>query len=458
MRRSASAVGSLQPSFSLKPFSFSPVRFWSVLGACAGLMGIAATHAWAAAASTSEAAPEFGKDVQLAPFVVSGKKVAVAIHARTDSDRRYGEKFAAEVLEVAYHTLPDAKGRGLVIVGREGEPHPVEVMRRFLALAESGQLQPELSAKAAGVTALMKELKANLHLDQQPATKEGEHFKITFEMVMPALPLPLEGVMGKLYQLSWAEGFDPARTEQKLRALTLADLQGSALSSYEWVFYLPPRDAYVAVQDTVVKQAMKQEKMSFLKRTTMKSALLVFKPAVKKAVEAMRRGMLYMTVLRADGGVSREDVSALTQAYVKVLMPDFKFTSGSERDRALAAVDAQKLLNEDYAKNPFVAPPRLKDFEPAAYARFEGAYGEPKSKSVSRLTRDADGVYQWQVNQRKPVAFYPAGERLFVSADARQTIEFKLNEQGDITGAEGRRYRQRWQISGKLKPEVPKER
>ena len=254
------------------------------------------------------------------------------------------------------------------------------------------------------------------------------------------------------------KGFDAARVEQKLRALKLADVEGSALSGYDWVFYLPPRDAYVGVQDTVIKQAIKQEKMSFLKRTTMKSALLVFKPAVKKAVEAMRRGMLYMTVLRADSGFSREDITALTQAYVKVLMPDFKFSPGSERERALAAVEAQKLANEDYAKNPFVAPPRLKEFEPATYAKFEGAYGEPKSKSVSRLTHDADGAYLWQVNQRKAVAFYPAGERLFVAADGRQTIEFKVDEQGDIISVEGRRHRQRWKIPGKLKLEIQKER
>ncbi|MBC7366219.1 MAG: hypothetical protein H7343_05295 [Undibacterium sp.] len=304
-----------------------------------------------------------------------------AIHARTDSDRRYGERFAEEVLDIAYHTLPDAKGRGLVIVGREGQPHPVEIMRKFLARAEGGRLGPELAAKAADVSALVKELKANLHLDEQTvaaaqpppgpkaardakAPKREVKFKLTFDLLMPALPLPLEGVMGKLCQLSWAEGYDAERVDQKLRALTVADLQSSALSGYDWVFYLPPRDAYVPVQDTLVKQAMKQENMGFLKRATMRTALLVFKPAVKKAVEGMRRGMLYMTVLRAD-------INDLTKAYVQVLMPDFKYTVGSERDRALAAVDKQKLLNEEYAKNLFVAPPRLTDFDIEAYAKYQ---------------------------------------------------------------------------------------
>ena len=53
--------------------------------------------------------------------MVQGKSLAIDIHARTKSDRRYAEKFADEVVEVAYETLEgDSTGKGLVIVGREG--------------------------------------------------------------------------------------------------------------------------------------------------------------------------------------------------------------------------------------------------------------------------------------------------------------------------------------------------
>jgi hypothetical protein len=399
----------------------------------------------------------------MAPLVVSGKRLSVAIHARTGSDRRYGEKFAEEVLEIAYHTVPQAGGKGLVIVGREGEPHPVEIMRKFLALAEGGQLGPELAAKAADMSALMKELKGTLQLDDEtvkaapPApdvkvSKNGKNevnFKLTFDLLMPALPLPLEGVMAKLYLLSWSEGFDAARVDHKLRSITAADLQGSALSGYDWVFYLPPRDAYVPIQNTLVKEAMKQEKMGLLKRAALRSALVMFKPAIKKAVEGMRRGMLYMTVLRAESGFSRADINDLTKAYVKVLMPDFKFTAGSERNRALAAVDAQKLANEDYAKNPFVAPPRLTDFDAAAYAQFEGDYAAPKAKSTWHFGHK-DAGHIWQLNQRPPIVMYPAGERLFVSKDAKMTLEFKIDEKGLVIGVEERRTRFRRTIPRKL--------
>ena len=443
-------------------------RLCAALSALSWLGAVVATSGPAQGAAASEAAPDFGKDVKLAPFVVSGKKLSVSIHARTDSDRRYGEKFAEEVLEIAYHTVPEAKGRGLVIVGREGEPHPVEIMRKFLALAGGGQLGPELAAKAAEVSALMKELKGNLQLDDEnvkvappppapdpKAAKDAKvpqrevHFKLTFDLLMPALPLPLEGVMAKLYQLSWAEGFNPERVDQKLRALTMADLQGSALSSYDWVFYLPPRDAYVPVQDTLVREAMKQNDIGFFKRAALKTALVLFKPAVKKAVEGMRRGMLYMTFLRAESGFSRPDINDLTKAYVQVLMPDFKFTAGSERDRAIAAVDAQKLANEEYAKNPFVAPLRLAEFDAAAYAKFEGDYAPPKSKSTWHLAHKETG-FTWQMNLRPPVMLHPAGERLFVSADGKITLEVRVDDSGAVTGVEERRTRFRRTIPRKL--------
>ena len=43
-----------------------------------------------AAMEKSESA--FGKDVQLAPFVVNGRKLSISIHARTKSDRSYADR------------------------------------------------------------------------------------------------------------------------------------------------------------------------------------------------------------------------------------------------------------------------------------------------------------------------------------------------------------------------------
>jgi hypothetical protein len=271
---------------------------------------------------------------------------------------------------------------------------------------------------------------------------------------VPALPLPMEGMASKLYQLSWAEGFDEARVEKKLRSLTMADLGSDALSKYDWVFYLPPRNAYVGVQNEIMKQAMKKEKMGLMKRAAIKSALVVFKPAVKKAVEGFRKAMLFMTVLRARSDYSQGDIRALTHAYTKVLMPDFKFNGGSERERALDAIEKQKQANAEYAKDPYIAPARLATFDPEAYARLEGDYGvmmgkDGKPGKPDRVFVRKDDAYHWQSQRGKPRVFHPAGDRLLVSADGKTTIEFKVDEEGIVTGVEERWERNRFTIARK---------
>jgi hypothetical protein len=400
-----------------------------------------------AAGKPDPASPAFGDSVQLAPFVVKGQKLSIAIHARTKGDRAYATEFAEDVVGIAYETMDKSPGAGLVIVGREREPHPVLVLRKFLDMAAAGQLDPVIAEHADAIKAKLADWKGIMRIEDEDDDPD-EDFKITFDMIVPALPLPLEGVASKLYQLSWAEGFDDAKVGQRLRTLKADDLGSDALSKYNWVFYLPPRNAYVAVQDDIMKQAMKKEKMGLMKRAAIKSALLVFKPAIKKAVEGFRKGMLFLTVLRARSGYSRDDIRYLTQAYTNVLMPDFKFNGGSERQRALEAIRKQQASNAEYAKDPYVSPARLATFDPAAYARFEGDYGvelgkDKKPRPPRRVLVRKDDGWTWHPRSKKPVIFYPAGERLLVAADGKTSIEFKLDEQGALTSAEERMERYR---------------
>ncbi|MBP6507079.1 MAG: hypothetical protein KA257_05895 [Opitutaceae bacterium] len=406
-----------------------------------------------------KAAPPFGDVVQLAPFVVNGKKLSISIHARTPADRRYAEKFADEVVEIAYETLEDATGNGLVIIGREGEPHPITIFQKFLTMAAAGQLDPAVAAKAGELKAMLADLKTMSHMDddrnhatteeeaeEEPHEKQKEEkvVKLTLEMVLPALPLPLEGIGSKLYQLSWAENFNEARIEQKLRTLTVADLESDALSKYTWVFYLPPRNAFVGVQDELMKQVVLQQKLGLFKRAAVKSALFVFKPAIKKAVESMRKGVLFMTVLRAESDYRKDDIMTLSGAYMNVLMPDFKFNGGTEHQRAREAIEAQKIKNAEYAKDPFVSPPRLTEFDPTAYAAFEGEYSPtgPKPKGVFFFKRKGE-IYIWQYQGRRKLVFHPAGDRLLVSSNGKLTLEFQVDETGAVTGVEQRQERRR---------------
>lgn len=396
--------------------------------------------------ATEPVTGEFGKSIELAPFVVKGKPLSVSIHARTKGDRRYAEKFAEEVVEIAYETLGDSTGRGLVIMGREGEPHPVLVIRQFLALADSGTLDPAVAARAGELTALMTGWKKMLNLDEDP---KEQGFKLTFDMIMPALPLPLDGLASQLYQLSWAEEFDDARIARKLQALTEAGLGSDGLAKYDWVFYLPPRNVYKGVQADVIKQAVAHEKIGLFKRAALKSALFVASPAIKTAVEGMRKGMLFMTVLQAESDSSPDDIKHLTMAYTNVLMPDLKFNGGSEHRRALEAIERQKIANAEYAKDPFVKPERLATFDPGAYAAFEGEYTLEPPQVTHRFKREGE-VFHWKYKDHQPMIFYPAGDRLLVIEDGSMTIRFLVDDAGAVTGVEERWVRRRQTVPRKV--------
>lgn len=433
-------------------------RRWFVMAAL--LLGLAGAGIAAdRAEKPAKAEAEFGQDVQLAPFVVNGQKLSISIHARTKGDRSYAQEFAEDVVGIAYESMHKSTGAGLVIMGREKEPHPVVVIRKFLALAEAGQLDPGVQARMGELQAKLADWKKIMNVDEEDDDDGEKELKITFDMIMPALPLPLEGLSSKLYQISWAEGFDEAKVEQRLRSLTVADLEGDALAKYDWVFYLPPRNAYVGVLDAILKEVMAKEKMGLMKRAALRSAMLVFKPAVKKAVEGFRKSMLFMTVLRARSDWSKDDIKFLTGAYVNVLMPDFKFNGGTERIRALEAIEKQKAKNAEYAKDPYVSPARLATFDPAAYAPFEGSYGKLPVDKDGKRVKDGkpprvllrqDEAWLWQYRRGKPTVLHPAGERRFVSADGKLSVEFKVDEQGAVTGVEERRerYRQSFNKTG----------
>jgi hypothetical protein len=398
----------------------------------------AATLVPGAAAENATPQSDFLPPLMLAPLVVKGEKLSISILARTKADRRYAERFAEDVIEVIYPTLDGSPGAGLVIIGEEGEPHPVLVLRKFVALAESNQLDPTVAARAAEVSEMMRSWERRLNFDE--AAKQG----LPLESFLNALPLPLEGVASKLYQLAWAEGFDASRVEQKLRSLTPAELDADQLSRFDWVFYLPPRNAFRAVMKAIVPVMLKKEKMGLFKRAAIRSAMVVLAPAIRKGVEGARKGMLFMTVFRARSHYSEDDIVELTRVYVRVLMPDFKFNGSTTHERAIAAIEAQKLANVEYAKDPFVSPPRLAVFDPESFAKFEGEYAEQR-ETTHRFARSGDR-FTWQYRDQAPRPFFPAGERLFVSEDGKMTTEFLVDATGAVTGVEERWHRRRKKI------------
>jgi len=314
-----------------------------------GVLALAAT--WAEAA-TKPAKDDFMPFVELAPFVVNGESLSFYVHARTKKDRRYAEGLAEEVIKVVHESVTPKTGKGLVIIGQKGEPHPIHVFRKFLALAKDGKLDPAVAARAPELSGMLDLWQEgigdgkSIHIEA-----DGDADDLDFEKIVTALPLPLEGVGAKLYQLAWAEGFDDAKVTARLKALQAGDLDGNQFAHFDWVFYLAPRGALEDALDDIIADALKKEKMGFFERATVKTVMLFVKPMIRKAIEGLRQGVMFETVVRARTPYTHEEVSTLTGAYIAVLMPDQKDKStGPEHERAVKAVsDRVRLLAEKKA-------------------------------------------------------------------------------------------------------------
>jgi hypothetical protein len=309
-----------------------------------GFLAFMATFAQAAA-KPDKPKDDFMPFVELAPFVINGEKLSVYVHARNKKDRRYAEDLAEEVIKVVNEAVTKETGKGLVIIGKKGEPHPVFIFRKFLALADAGKLDPAVAARAPELSGMLHhweegvgEKNGNgIHIES-----DGDGDDIEFEKIITALPLPLEGVGAKLYQLAWAEGFDGKKVEARLKALKAGDLDGNMFARFDWVFYLAPRGALEEAIDEIIADALKKEKMGFFERVAVKGAMLIVKPMIRKAIEGLRQGIMFDTVVQARTPYTREEVSALTGAYIGVLMPDQKDKGpGNPHEQAVRAVREQ---------------------------------------------------------------------------------------------------------------------
>lgn len=370
-------------------------------------------------------------NIELAPFTVKGEELSVSVYARTRSDRRYAERFAESVVEIAYETMGKSTGHGLVIVGDKKEPHPLSVFDQFLEMAEEKQVDGDMAEAAKELEEMLKEWEAKAQMDGGDATMD-----IDFNVIIDAIPMPLEGIASKLYLVAWSEDFDEKRVEERLSSLSAADFEKGEFAKYDWVFYLPPRNAFKKVLKEILPVAMEEAELGMVKRMAVRGAIFTFKPLIKDAIEGLRKGMLYLTVMRAKSGYDQGEIEALMTAYIGALMPHGKIIPGKKRERALEAIAAQKIENAEYAKDPFVSPTPLERPDLTLYSRFEGEYG-PKNKTTHRFTLKDNTCY-WQYSDWEPGVFLPAGDALFVSEKGDMTIEFVVDDNGVVTGIEER--------------------
>ena len=321
-------------------------------------------HGLMQAAPAAAAQDDFSSLVKLAPFVVNGKSLAISVYARSRSDRRYGEQFAERVAKVVHEAVTTETGKGLVIVGARGEPHPFVVFRKFLALADDGKLDPGLAARAPELRAMMARWQSATESADDADGDSG--IDLQAERILPALPLPLAGIGAKLYQLAWEEKFDDAKVDAALRALRPGDLERrDRFKAFDWVFYLPPKGAFDDVLDDLIAAALKQEKMGLFARTAAQGVLLFVKPMIRRVIEGMREGLMFMTVVQAQTRLGEKEVSALTAAYIEAFVPfdaDAKRPPGrNDHERAVNAVRAR--LQRDTEKTKARAEPAVAERE-----------------------------------------------------------------------------------------------
>jgi hypothetical protein len=285
---------------------------------------------------------EFSRMVKLAPFVVRGQQLSVSIHARSGRDRRYAQEFAEEVLKVVYEGgVTQSTGKGLMIIGRKGEPHPIRFFRKFLALADAGALDPAVAARGPELFTMLDHWERSSDRGRAAGEQQGGEVDMEFERIVTALPLPLEGIGAQLYQLAWFEQFDDAKVEAKLRALRAADLERDLFAHYDWVFYLPPKNAFDQVLDELIAEDLKGDDVGFMGRMAVKSVMLVVKPKIRQAIEAVRKGMLLQAIAQARTTLDDAQLAQLMEAYVEELLPDLpdeKKHVGPVHERAVAAV------------------------------------------------------------------------------------------------------------------------
>jgi len=310
-----------------------------VLGAVAAT-ALASTALAGKPATAQSPVDDFGADVELAPFVVRGEQLAVSIHARSKKDRKYAEAFAEDVMQVVYESVTRQTGKGLVIVGTKGEPHPVEVFRKVQALAAEGRLDPAVAAEASGLFAFLEEWRASVDRENGGEVEAGnDEMGIDLEQILGALPLPLEGLGARLYQIAWMERFDDAKVTARFCALQPGDLASDLFAHFDWVFYLPHRGAFDRVLSQFITHELKKQEKGFFTRAAVRTVLVIAKPILRRAVEGMRKGIFFMTVVRAQTDYSDEQVGALMGAYMEVMMPGSEAGGkGSDHERAVAVI------------------------------------------------------------------------------------------------------------------------
>ncbi len=364
----------------------------------------------------------------------------ISIFAEKTGERAYAERFAETVYEAAFETTGESAGKGLIIIGNYEDPHPIVLIKKYLEFAE------EEDREEYG--ALM-----NAILDKAPIRWEEADEKLEEAIGMDVvsiayvIPMPLQPGLLNLYLVAKEEGFEKAAIEKRYRTIKPLDLNFGDFEKFDWVIYLPPRDAINRAIKDVLPYVMKREKLGFFKRTLVKGAVFTFKPLIRDAMEGVRKSLLYEAMLKATSDFTEDDIEALAGAYRDALMPKGKIVGGNKSDRGLKAIREQLKENEAYALDPYVPPVETIAEAPDLAARYVGEYADSRGGTYEVFQEDR--MLRFRREDRDPVLLNRVAEERYTTEDREMTIEFLLDGDGVYSEAELRRKRWRKTISRK---------
>ncbi len=377
-----------------------------------------------------------GWDPNLLPVLDVELGEMITIFAEKNNQRRYAERFAEKVYEAAYETTGEPAGKGLVIISNIENPHPLILVRRYIEILETNNAS--IDKKEFG-PALEEFLKGWEEGEKEVQKEIG----VEIEDVAYVAPMPLDPLVFNLYMTARQVAFDDSKIEEQFASLSPSELKDAEFEKFDWIIYLPPKNAIDKVIKTVLPSAMKAQKIGPVKRVLARGVVFTFKPLIRDAMEAVRKGMLYESILRATSDLDSREIELLADAYQGALMPQGSVIPGKKMDRSLEAIRRQKQKNEEYAKDPFIAPTERIKLDPGVYSKYEGEYNRGKARPVKIFSQE--GVLHFQRGQNKPLSLEASSMTLFVGDEEKLTVEFLDENSGVFTQVELRR--ERWRRS-----------
>lgn len=345
----------------------------------------------------------------------------ISIFAEKAGQRSYAERFAESVYEAAYATTGESVGKRLVIMGNYPQPHPILLVKHYMDIAESteGLVTGPLFEGTMG-----KAMKDWEEADQSMQDEIG----MDIESIAYVIPMPLQPVILNLYLAAREEGFEEDKVAERYSTLKPLEARFGDFEKYDWVIYLPPKNAIDRAMKDVLSHVMKKEKMGFFKRSVVKGAVFTFKPLIRDAMEGVHKSLLYESILKSTSDLGEGDIGELKGAYMGPLMPRGRAIPRDKDKKSVKAVKEKLAELNQYQSDPYAAHTNVQEGLPKNIVAIVGEYRGKEDGRVKVFIEDKQ-LFMKEYN-RGEVRLWAVSDSLFTTEDRQKTIEFVFEEDG----------------------------